>query len=208
MLCNSKHYYSLGHLLPICPFWCSQLGRNISFFIPDAGNKFSIRKTVCKDFRNYTPSKITLIFFRIMFFYVTSCQLVDGVERVWERHVGRDSVVRVVTHYGLDGPGIESLWGWDFPHPSRPSLGPTQPLYNGSQVSFSAVKRPGRGFDHPPPSSAEVKERVNLYLCSPSGPSWRVLGWIFAFKYYIKYYINILKIVFCLMMDSPCARNM
>jgi hypothetical protein len=29
--------------------------------------------------------------------------------------------------------------------------------------SFPEVKRPGHGFDHPPPSSAEVKERVQLY---------------------------------------------
>ena len=29
--------------------------------------------------------------------------------------------------YGLDGPGIESRWGRDFPHLSRPDLGPTQP---------------------------------------------------------------------------------
>jgi hypothetical protein len=31
------------------------------------------------------------------------------------------------------------------------------------------VKCPGRDVDHPPPSSAEVKERVELYLYSPSG---------------------------------------
>jgi hypothetical protein len=36
--------------------------------------------------------------------------------------------------------------------------------------SFPGVTRPGRGVDHPPPSSAEVKERVELYLYSPSGP--------------------------------------
>ena len=42
--------------------------------------------------------------------------------------------------------------------------------------SFPGVKRPGRDGDHPPPSSAEVKERVELYLYSPSGPSWPVLG--------------------------------
>jgi hypothetical protein len=35
--------------------------------------------------------------------------------------------------------------------------------------SFPVVKRPGRGVDHPPPSSAEVNERVELYLYSPSG---------------------------------------
>jgi len=27
----------------------------------------------------------------------------------------------------LDGPGIETRWGRDFPQPSRPALGPTQP---------------------------------------------------------------------------------
>jgi len=37
--------------------------------------------------------------------------------------------------------------------------------------SFPGVKRPGHGVDHPPPSSAEVKERVELYLYSPFGPS-------------------------------------
>jgi hypothetical protein len=49
--------------------------------------------------------------------------------------------------YGLDGPGIESWWGRDFSHTSC-TMG------NGS---FPGVKRPGRGADHPPPPSAEVK---------------------------------------------------
>jgi hypothetical protein len=34
--------------------------------------------------------------------------------------------------------------------------------------SFSGVKLLGRGDDHHPPSSAKVKERVELYLYSPS----------------------------------------
>jgi hypothetical protein len=42
-------------------------------------------------------------------------------------YVGRDSVVGIATRYGLDGPGIESLWGRDFSQPSRPALVPTQP---------------------------------------------------------------------------------
>ena len=37
------------------------------------------------------------------------------------------SSVGITTGYGLDGPGIESRLGRDFPHLSRPALGPTQP---------------------------------------------------------------------------------
>jgi hypothetical protein len=39
---------------------------------------------------------------------------------------GPGSVVSIATGYGLDGPGIESQWGRDFPYLSRPALGPTQ----------------------------------------------------------------------------------
>jgi hypothetical protein len=48
-----------------------------------------------------------------------------GTER--EEKLGRDSSVGIATRYELDGPGIDSWWGRDFPHPSRPALGPTQP---------------------------------------------------------------------------------
>ena len=41
--------------------------------------------------------------------------------------MGRDSSVNIETRYGLDDPGIESRWGLDFRHPSRPVVGPTQP---------------------------------------------------------------------------------
>jgi len=37
------------------------------------------------------------------------------------------SVVGIATDYGLEGQGIESRWGRDFPQLSRPALGPTQP---------------------------------------------------------------------------------
>ena len=37
------------------------------------------------------------------------------------------SSVGIATGYGLDSPGIESRWGRDFPHMTRPALGPTQP---------------------------------------------------------------------------------
>jgi len=40
---------------------------------------------------------------------------------------------------------------------------------------FLGVKQLGSGVDHPPPSSDEVKKRVELYLYSPSGPLWSLL---------------------------------
>ena len=74
----------------------------------------------------------------------------------------RDSAVGIATRYGLDGPGIESRWGRHFPHSSCPALGATQPPTDW--VSFPGVTRPWCGVNHPTPSSAEVKERVELYL--------------------------------------------
>ena len=37
--------------------------------------------------------------------------------------LGRDTVVDIATRYGMDGPGIESWWGEDFPQQSRPAQG-------------------------------------------------------------------------------------
>jgi hypothetical protein len=56
-------------------------------------------------------------------------------------------------------------------------LGAHPDSYIMGNVSFPRVKRPGRSVDHPPIYSAEVKGREELYLYSPSGSSWPVLGW-------------------------------
>jgi hypothetical protein len=67
---------------------------------------------------------------------------------------GPGSSVDIATGYGMDGSGIESQWGRDFPHLSRPALGPTQ---------LAAQWVPGvpRGYKaaddaYPSPPSAEV----------------------------------------------------
>ena len=89
-------------------------------------------------------------------------------------YVDRDSSVGIATRYGLEGPGIESRWGRDFPRQSRPALGAHSASYIMGTGSFPGAKRPGCGVDHPPPSSAKVKERVELYLYS--GRWWPFLG--------------------------------
>jgi hypothetical protein len=39
------------------------------------------------------------------------------------------------------------------------------------------IKRTGRGIDYPTVPSVEIKERLGLYLSSPSGPSRSVPRW-------------------------------
>ena len=91
-------------------------------------------------------------------------------------HKGRGSSVDIETRYELDGPGIESRWGEIFRTRRDRPWGPPSLLYSGYRVSFQGVKRTGRGVGHPSPSSAEVKERIELYLYDRSGPSWPVIG--------------------------------
>jgi len=75
---------------------------------------------------------------------------------------GRDDSVGIATRYGLDGPGIESRNGRDFPHPSRPALGPS---YTTSTRSLSGggggVKPPGRGADNPPYPAPRLKKELS-----------------------------------------------
>jgi hypothetical protein len=71
--------------------------------------------------------------------------------------MGRDSSVGIATHCGLDGLGIESRWGARFFAPVQTGSETHPASYTMDTRSFPGVKRPGRGADHPPPSSAEVK---------------------------------------------------
>jgi hypothetical protein len=72
--------------------------------------------------------------------------------------VGRDSSVDIATGYGLDGPGIESRWGARFFAHVQTGPGAHPASYTMGTGSFPGVKQPGRGADHPPPSSAEVRK--------------------------------------------------
>jgi len=57
--------------------------------------------------------------------------------------VGRRSSVGIATRYGPNGRGVESRWRRDFPHPSRPALGPTQPPVQWVSGLFPGCKAAG-----------------------------------------------------------------
>jgi len=55
-------------------------------------------------------------------------------------------------------------WPWDPPV-----------LFAVGTGSFPGIKWTGHGISHPPPSSAKVNERVELYLYSPCVLLWQVI---------------------------------
>jgi hypothetical protein len=81
----------------------------------------------------------------------------------------RIGVVDLTTRFGLGGPGIESGGDKVFPQPSIPVLRPTQPPVKWLPSLFPGSKATLRGVDHPPLSSSEVKERVELCPTSSLG---------------------------------------
>jgi hypothetical protein len=144
------------------------------------------------------------LYFKILSFILSVCfyfkplcltlsQYLLFLIRGWKNFPGpslqyiRDSSVDIATCYWLDGQESNPGGGEIFrTHPDQP-WGPSSLLYNGYRVSFAGVKRPRRGVSHPSPSSAEVEERVELYLFSPSEPSWPVLWWtLFLASTYIR----------------------
>jgi hypothetical protein len=76
---------------------------------------------------------------------------------------------------GRPGDGIRVEGETFGTRPDRP-WGPPSLLYSRYRVSFPGVKRPGRGVNQPHPSSAKVKETVELYHHFPSETSWPVVG--------------------------------
>ena len=84
-------------------------------------------------------------------------------------HMDPKSSVGIATRYGLDSPGIESRWRRDFPHLSRPAPETTQPPVQWVAGPFPRGKEAEAWRYHPPPSSANAKERVEIYLYSLSG---------------------------------------
>jgi len=81
--------------------------------------------------------------------------------------VARDSSVGTAICYALGGPGIESRWGRDFPHPFKLALGPTQPHLQWVPGLTRGKKRPGRGVEHPPHLMTRLKEEYRYTSTHP-----------------------------------------
>jgi hypothetical protein len=81
----------------------------------------------------------------------------------------RNGSVGIASYYRLNGPGIESRLGARFSAPVQTGSEAHPTSYSMGTGSFPRVNRPGRGVGHQPLSSAEVKERVELYVFFPLG---------------------------------------
>jgi hypothetical protein len=86
-------------------------------------------------------------------------------------------ILRLFIHdyMGQDGATGWMVWGLNpggarFSPPVQTGPGTHPASYTMGTGSFPGVKRPGCGIDHPPPSSTEVKQTVEPYVYSPSGP--------------------------------------
>jgi hypothetical protein len=72
--------------------------------------------------------------------------------------------------------------GASFSTPVQADPGAHPASFTMGTESFPGVERPGCGVNHSPPSSAEVKKRVELHQYSASRPSKPVLGLKFTLR--------------------------
>ena len=86
--------------------------------------------------------------------------------RFWDNSVG------IATHYGENGPGIESRWGARISELVQTDHETHQVSYAMGTGSFPAVKWAGRGANNPPLSSVDVVNglEIDLHLlpCLPA----------------------------------------
>ena len=97
--------------------------------------------------------------------------------------MGWASSVGIATRYGLEGPGIECR----VPVQTGPGALPASYTMG---IGFFV----GRAVHHPPTSSAEVKERVELYMRSPSREFAACSRMNFTFYLYLYFRFSGVKI--------------
>jgi hypothetical protein len=130
------------------------------------------------------------IIFQDPFYYTTpifwASQMVSYLKKFRTNFVrmvyltmSRNSSVGIATVYRLDNRMIrvrlpEETGNFSLRHRWDQTGSGTHPASDCvPAVLYLGGKRPGRETDHSPPSRAEVKECVELYLHSSNTPSWR-----------------------------------
>jgi hypothetical protein len=114
--------------------------------------------------------------------------------------VGRDSSVGVATRHGLNSPGIESRWEEDFPHASRPILGPTQHPTQRVKCLLPGVKRLG-AWRWPPSLKKEQNYRSTalwaIMACSRVTFTFMKLRWakfLWASFFFVLFFFFLWKV--------------
>ena len=132
---------------------------------------------------NKTPPKITALPHHITFCWsglINTILITKATSRQnlqCAANISSSTHPLLLTFYTIYYLGTVSMTvgGEVFLHPSRPALGPTQaPTQCVPGLSRGWI---GQGVALTTPSSVKVKERVELYLYSTSGPWWPVIGW-------------------------------
>ena len=146
----------LNHYATPGPVTVGVLGKLSAFY--EAGSPGSCSQTLATDpctkptVSSHRPVSFRFVF--VLFF------------RIW----GRDVVVRVATHNGLDCSGFDPRRGKDFvfslPVQTGPGAHPaTYTMGNG--YLFPGLKRPGRDVDHPP---LHLVPRLRMRGAAPQSP--------------------------------------
>jgi hypothetical protein len=78
----------------------------------------------------------------------------------------RNSVDGIVSHFGLNGQGIEPCWEELFPHPSIPALGPPSLINKGYPVSFPGQSGWGVALTTQPRLAPRLKKEYT-YISTP-----------------------------------------
>jgi hypothetical protein len=73
-------------------------------------------------------------------------------------NLGRNTSLGIATRYGLNGPGIETLWGAGFSAHVQTGPGAHPASYTMGTRTFQGVKQPGRGVGNPPHLAPRLKK--------------------------------------------------
>jgi hypothetical protein len=84
-----------------------------------------------------------------------------------------DNSVGIALGYGLDDRGSKVRFPAVAGNFSLHRVQSGSGAHPGTRGSLPGVKRPGHEAHYSPPSSAELKECVELYFHSPNTPAWR-----------------------------------